>query len=70
MDACPTLHDLEGATGYPLQLVEVVVVPALVARAGEEPVGAVVGDDQPVVLHRQSDRAGSAAEAAEAVARL
>src|ERR1044072_3383296 len=43
-------HDLEGAAGDPLQLAQVLVVPAPVAAAAEEPVGAVVGDDHPVAL--------------------
>jgi hypothetical protein len=47
--------DLEGAAGDPLQLIEVLVVPAAVAGAAEEPVGAVVGDDRPVALPRVGD---------------
>src|SRR3954471_20755563 len=70
MYACGALHDLEGAAGDPLQLVEVAVVPAAIAAAGEEPVAAVVGDDQAVALHRQGDRLRGAAEAAESVAGL
>src|SRR5262245_48078787 len=50
------LDHLEGAAGDALQLVQVLVVPALVAAAAEVPVGAVVGDDQAVALHRQRDR--------------
>src|SRR4051812_46061610 len=70
MDTCGALHDLEGAAGDPLQLVQVLVVPAAVAAAGEEPVAAVVGDDQAVALHRQSDRLRGTAEAAETVTGL
>src|ERR1044072_36985 len=63
-------HDLEGAAGDPLQLAQVLVVPAPVAAAAEEPVGAVVGDDHPVALQRFGYDPGAAAEAAEAVAGL
>ena len=49
-------HDLEGAAGDRLELVEVLVVPAPVAAAAEVPVGAVVGDDHPVALEGDGDR--------------
>src|SRR5689334_1610807 len=63
------LDYLEGAAGNALQLIEVLVVPAAVATAAEEPVGSVVGDDHAVALERFGDHAGAAAEAAEPVAR-
>src|ERR1700710_3202578 len=64
------LDHLEGAAGDALELIEVLVVPAAVAAAAEVPVGAVVGDDQAVALHRFGDHLGAAAEAAETVAGL
>src|SRR5215218_8966135 len=66
--SCSAFHHLEGAAGDPLQLVQVLVVPAAVAGSGEEPVGAVVGNDQAVALHRQGNGLRRAAELAEAVA--
>src|SRR3954447_19213475 len=54
------VEDLEVRSGDRLQLVEVVVVPAGARRALEEPVRAVVGDDQPIALHRHRDHTGLA----------
>ena len=47
--------DLEVAAAQPLQSPQVVVVPARVRRAGDEPVRAVVGDEHPVALERGGD---------------
>src|SRR5437763_1101198 len=63
-------HDLEGAAGNRLQLIQVLVVPAMIGAAAEEPVGAVVGDDEPVLLHRHRDRMGGAVDAGDVVAGL
>jgi hypothetical protein len=45
------VHHLERAGGHLLQLIQVGVVPAGIGGATHEPVGPVVGDDEPVVLH-------------------
>src|SRR4051812_20160789 len=63
-------NDLEGAARDRLQLIQVLVLPTAVAAAAEVPVGAVVGDDHPVVLEGYGDSARWAAEAAQPVARL
>src|SRR3954449_7295018 len=64
------LHDLERRAGDPLELVEVLVVPAPVGRAGDVPVRAVVGHDHPVRLERLGDDARLAAQAADVVGGL
>src|SRR4051794_6358692 len=56
------VDDLEARSGDRLQLVEIVVVPALARRTLEEPVRPVVGDDQAVALHRHRDHARLAGE--------
>src|SRR6188472_2233067 len=50
------LDDLEVVGGESVERgVEHVVVPACVHRAADVHVGAVVGDDQPIALHRAED---------------
>ena len=56
------LHDLERATRNLLQLIEVVVVPARVRSALEEPVRAVVGVDQAIALQGRGDHRRLAGE--------
>src|SRR4051812_31816120 len=51
----PGVDDLEVAPGDAPQPRELVVVPAAVRRTRDVPVGAVVGDDQPVGLQRLSE---------------
>src|SRR3954454_19894051 len=63
VDAGGALDDFEGTAGDPLELVEVLVVPAGIAAAADVPVGAVVGDDHAVALHRRRDHLRLAAEA-------
>ena len=43
----PPVDDLEGVAGDRFELVQVRVAPAPIGGAGDEPVRAVVGDDQP-----------------------
>src|SRR6266540_3437394 len=64
------VHGDEGRGGDPLQLVEQGVRPAGVAGSLEVPVGAVVGEDQAVVLHGPQDHPRVPAEPLEAEARL
>ena len=45
-------NGLEGRARHALELIEVRVAPAPVGGTGDEPGGAVVGDDQAVVLER------------------
>src|SRR5439155_27102928 len=54
----PGVDDFEGRARYGLQLVQVGVVPPRIRRPLEEPVAPVVGDDQPVTLHRRGDHLG------------
>src|SRR5262249_59469348 len=64
------VHHLEGAAGHRLELVQVVVVPARVAGAGDEPARAVVGDHHAVLLERVEHHAGLAGEARDVEAGL
>src|SRR5215211_9301680 len=61
------LHYLERAARDRLQLVEAVVVPAAVRRAGDEPVRPVVGVDDPVLLERPGDHKRLPAEVRQVV---
>jgi hypothetical protein len=56
---------LERGRRHGLELIEQVVAPVGVARALEVPVRAVVGEHQPVQLHRAQDRPRPRAEPAE-----
>ena len=49
------IDGLEIAAAQPVQLVQVVVVPAVVGRAAEVPVGAVVGHDHAVLFQGAQD---------------
>src|SRR3954471_17493687 len=51
----PGVDHFEGGARYGFQLVQVVVVPPRIRRSLEEPVAAVVGDDQSVALHRRGN---------------
>src|SRR4051794_662636 len=62
--------DPEVGAGERAEAVEVVVVPAGIRRAGDVPVGAVVGEEHPVALQRGEDDPGLRAVAADVDARL
>src|SRR5437899_2623189 len=64
------VHYLEVGTRDLAQRVQLVVRPALVRRAADVPVRAVVRDDHPVALERDQDDSRLAWEAADVEARL